>query len=139
MACRHPTAILRCRRGLSTLEFALVSPLLLLMCFAVVAYCLFFYQDQSLRIATAYYARDCAISAETTGATTSIAVPPLPPFSDTSITLSCSSTALSATDTISVTTTGRRPFALPIPFVPVASGNIAATTTITFLAYPNNS
>lgn len=118
-------------RGLATLEFALILPVLLLICFAILAYCLFFFTDESLRITTAYAARADAIAAETGQVGQ---VPTFTPFLNPSLlTITSSVTAPSnGSGPTTVTVTGTYPFALPIPFIPAEAGTLSETTSISF-------
>ncbi|MBW4035889.1 MAG: hypothetical protein HIU90_10490 [Proteobacteria bacterium] len=125
---------MRDKRGLSTLEFALVAPLLLLLCFAIVAYCIYFFELESLRLVTAYQARDEAISCETgvmvshpeiTGLFRGATFTPASPV--------CPATAVDGT--VTVTVTGTYPFSLMIPFIATQSGTMTAATSIKFVKY----
>lgn len=134
--CRNP--LRRDRRGVSTLEFALVLPVLLLLCFAIVAYCLFFFTEESLRISTAYEARAYAITVETVGtASTCPTTLPFPTIlSTTAMTLSCKNSSVtdsSGTKTTTVKVTSSYPFGLAIPFIPYQHGKLSETTSITFI------
>lgn len=131
--CLNP--LRRDRRGIATLEFALVLPLLLLLCFAIVAYCLFFFTEESLRISTAYEARAYAIQVETTGPSATCPAEPFPTILSTSaMTLSCGTSTPTGSSTTTVTVTSTYPFALPIPFIPYQHGKLTETTQISFVA-----
>lgn len=127
------------RRGLATLEFALVLPVLLLICFAILAYCMFFFTEESLRITTAYEARAYAIAAET-GQTGQ--APTFTTFLNPSLLTITTSVIRPANSSVippangsgptTVTVTGTYPFTLPIPFIPTEAGTLRETTSISF-------
>lgn len=131
---RRLSQLARDHRGLSTLEFALVMPLILLLCFAIVAYCIFFVDDESLRLVTAYQARDAAISCETGVTVSHPAIAQLLSGATfTPATPICPVTADGGTETVTVT--GTYPFSLTIPFVTTQSGTLRSVASISFIKY----
>jgi Flp pilus assembly protein TadG len=120
------------RRGLATLEFAIVLPVLLLMCYAIVACCMFFFTKESLKMATAYEARNYAIQVETGNYGT---VPSFPTFLNSSLkftfTPPCSTTPRTSAD---VNVTATYSYNLLIPFIPATSksGTLRESSWVSF-------
>lgn len=117
------------QRGLATLEFAIVLPVLLLICYAMLGCCIFFFTEESLRIATAYEARNYAIQVETG---TSGTTPSFPTFLGSSLKYTFQTQSVGGVVTVTVTST--YPYSLLIPFIPLASrsGTLAETSSISF-------
>ena len=117
------------RRGTSALEFALVLPPLLMLLLGGVAFGLFYFAETSLRFAVAQYARDYAISQQT-GAT--FAAPATPAFlSQASLRMTATTSAASG-GIRTITVTGSYPASLVIPFLPTTTGELTASTALSF-------
>ncbi len=124
------------RAGTSTLEFAVVLPLLMMLIIGIVQYSVFFFTDQSLRILVSYAARSAAIQSQAGTLTTGCPVSSIgslgaiSPALDLSKLTLCVSEWKQANGIVGVTVTGSYPYHLPLPLI---NGAFKETTTISYL------
>lgn len=128
----------RNQRGTSTLEFALVLPLVMLFFIGIIQYSFFFFIDQSLQTFVTYAARSAVIEAQASPNTnisnsnvtnfgTLLSVTPA--LDPSKLTLSINETTDPSTGITTVSVTGTYPWSLPLP---PSSGRLSQTSTMSF-------
>jgi len=133
------------RKGTSTLEFALMLPLVMLFFIGIIQYSFFFFMDQSLQTFVTYAARSAVIEAQAaaqTGASAPFSSSPsqvtnlgtllqvTPALDPNQLTLNISEQAdYPGKGITTITVTGTYPWKLPLP---PSGGTLSQTTTMSF-------
>lgn len=124
----------RKRAGTSTLEFALVLPLLMLMLIGIVQYSFYFLTSASMQTLVAYAARSAAIQSEAGTLATAPTLGTLgavtPALDPALVTLTVDQATVSGVTTV----TASGSYAYSIPFLPV-SVPISVTSQISYHNY----
>lgn len=121
----------RGRAGTSTLEFALVLPVLMLLLIGVIQYSFYFFVAESMQTLVAYAARSAAIQSQAGTLATTPTIGTLgavvPALDTTLVTLSVQQATVQGITTVTVT--GGYPYS--IPFLPI-SVPISITSQVSY-------